>query len=55
MIGTSIAWPLRVWLGVEVLFGIAAVMAIGIAPADTQTNFAWPIQPVVMAAVLGGF
>jgi len=53
--GTSIAWPLRVWLGVEVFFGVAAVMAIGIAPADTQTNFAWPIQPVVMAAVLGGF
>jgi hypothetical protein len=53
--GTSIAWPLRLWLGVEVLFGVAAVLAIGIAPADTQTNFAWPIQPVVMAAVLGGF
>jgi hypothetical protein len=55
MTGTSIAWPLRLWLGVEVLFGIAAVLAIGIAPADTQTNFAWPIQPVVMAAALGGF
>jgi len=40
---------------VEVLFGVAAVLAIGIAPADTKTNFAWPIQPVVMAAVLGGF
>ncbi|MEP7189234.1 MAG: hypothetical protein ABI901_08600, partial [Roseiflexaceae bacterium] len=55
MTGTSIAWPLRVWLAVEVLFGVAAVLAIGIAPADTKTNFAWPIQPVVMAAVLGGF
>jgi hypothetical protein len=40
---------------VEVLFGAAAVMAIGIAPADSQANFAWPIQPAVMAAVLGAF
>lgn len=53
--GTPIAWPLRLWLVVEVLFGVAAVMAIGLSPADTETNFAWPIQPVVMAAVLGGF
>jgi hypothetical protein len=53
--GTLIAWPLRLWLAIEVLFGVAAVMAVGVAPADTETNFAWPIQPVVMAAVLGGF
>jgi hypothetical protein len=53
--GTPIAWPLRVWLAIEVLFGVAAVMAIGLSPAATETNFAWPIQPVVMAAVLGGF
>ena len=53
--GTSIAWPLRAWLLVEVLFGVAAVFAIGLSPADTKTNFAWPIQPVVMAAVLGAF
>lgn len=53
--GTLVAWPLRAWLGVEVLFGVGAVLAIGLSPADTQTNFAWPIQPVVMAAVLGGF
>lgn len=53
--GTPIAWPLRAWLAVEVLFGIGAVLAIGLFPANTQTNFAWPIQPVVMAAVLGGF
>lgn len=53
--GTPIAWPLRLWLAIEVLFGIGAVMAIGLSPADTKTNFAWPIQPVVMAAVLGGF
>lgn len=53
--GTPIAWPLRTWLAVEVLFGVGAVLAIGLSPADTKTNFAWPIQPVVMAAVLGGF
>ena len=53
--GTPIALPLRLWLGVEVLFGIGAVLAIGLAPQDSATNFAWPIQPVVMAAVLGAF
>jgi hypothetical protein len=53
--GTPIALPLRIWLAVEVLFGIGAVLAIGVSPANTQTNFAWPIQPVVMAAVLGAF
>jgi hypothetical protein len=53
--GTTIAWPLRVWLAVEVLFGVGAVLAIGVSPADSKTNFAWPIQPVVMAAVLGAF
>jgi hypothetical protein len=31
------------------------VLAIGVSPADSKTNFAWPIQPVVMAAVLGAF
>jgi hypothetical protein len=52
---TPIAWPLRAWLAIEVLFGVGAVLAVGLAPAETQTNFAWPIQPVVMAAVLGAF
>lgn len=53
--GTPIAWPLRAWLAVEVLFGIGAVLAIGRDPANSATNFAWPINPVVMAAVLGAF
>jgi hypothetical protein len=53
--GTPIAWPLRLWLAVEVLFGVGAVLAIGLSPAETETNFAWPIQPVVMAAMLGAF
>ena len=53
--GTPIAWPLRAWLAVEVGFGVAAVLAVGVAPAESKSNFAWPIQPVVMAAVLGAF
>ena len=53
--GTPIAWPLRLWLAVEVLFGVGAVLAIGRDPANSATNFAWPIQPVVMAATLGAF
>lgn len=51
----KIAIPFRAWLAVEVLFGVGAVLAVGLAPQDTATNFAWPIQPVVMAAVLGAF
>lgn len=51
----GIALLLKIWLVVEVLFGVGAVLAVGLAPADTATNFAWPIQPVVMAAVLGAF
>jgi hypothetical protein len=53
--GLKIAGPLRIWLAVEVLFGVGAVLAVGLAPQNTATNFAWPIQPVVMAAVLGAF
>ena len=53
--GTPIAWPLRLWLAVEVLFGVGAVLAIGRDPANSATNFAWPIQPVVTAATLGAF
>lgn len=53
--GTPLSRPLRAWLAVEVMFGVAAVLAIGVAPAESKTNFAWPIQPVVMAAVLGAF
>ncbi|MDQ4097024.1 MAG: hypothetical protein M3144_04045 [Actinomycetota bacterium] len=53
--GTPVAWPFRVWLGAELLFGLAAVMSVGRKPADTAENFAWPIEPVVMAALLGAF
>jgi len=53
--GTSIALPLRVWFAVEVFFGVSAVLSIGLDPANTRTNFAWDVQPVVMAAVLGAY
>src|SRR6266540_404070 len=53
--GTPIAWPLRLWFAVEVFFGVGAVLSIGLQPADTRTNFVWPVQPVVMAAVLGAY
>lgn len=53
--GTPIAWWLRAWLVIEVLLGVGAVMAIGVSPQDSATNFAWPIEPVVMAATLGAF
>jgi hypothetical protein len=52
---TPIAWPFRVWLWIEVLFGLAAISAVGLRPDQTATGFAWHIEPEVMAAVLGGF
>ena len=52
---TPIRWPLRAWMAVEVLFGLAAISTVFLRPEDTADNFAWPIQPPVMAAVLGAF
>lgn len=52
---TPIAWPLRAWLAVEVLFGVLAISSIALSPQQTATNFAWPIKPDVMAATLGAF
>ena len=53
--GTSINRFLRAWFMVEVLFGVGAVSAVGLDPANARTNFSWDIRPVVMAAVLGAF
>lgn len=53
--GTRIAWPLRTWLFVEIGFGLAAMATIALNPADSATNFAWPIKPTVTAALLGAF
>jgi hypothetical protein len=52
---TPVRAPLRAWLVVEVFFGLAAISTIFLRPQDTATNFAWPIKPDVMAAVLGAF
>ena len=46
-------WPLRVWLGVEVFFGLASSAAIFLNPGGSLANFAWPVKPDVMAATLG--
>ena len=51
---TPIARPFRVWLWVEVLFGLAAISVLGLRPDETATRFAWHIQPDVTAAALGG-
>lgn len=53
--GTPIAWPLRLWLVAEVLFTVGAVLTIALNPANTRATFAWDVQPVVMAAVLGAY
>jgi hypothetical protein len=52
---TPVWWPLRVWMCVEIFFGLAAIATIFLRPQDTATNFAWPIKPDVMAATLGAF
>jgi hypothetical protein len=53
--GTPIAWPLRAWLVVELLFSVGAILTIALDPANTRERFAWNVQPVVMAAVLGAY
>jgi len=53
--GIPIAWPLRLWLAVEVLFSIGAILTVALDPANTAERFAWNVKPVVMAAVLGAY
>ena len=53
--GTPIGWPLRAWFAAEVFFGVAALLSIGLDPGNTEKGWAWPIEPVVMAAVFGAF
>ena len=52
--GLRVARAFRVWLAVEVLFGLSALSSLVRFPDETATRFAWPIRPTVMAAVLGG-
>jgi hypothetical protein len=52
---TPVSKGLRAWLVVEVLFGLAAILAVFLFPEQTDTNFAWPAKPPVTAAVMGAF
>ena len=54
-VDTPVRWPLRLWIAVEVFFGVAAISSVFLRPQDTESNFAWPIKPDVMAAYLGAF
>ena len=47
--------PLRIWIGVEVIFGVMSLATISLTPANTAQHFSWVIKPVVTAALLGGF
>lgn len=51
----GISLPLRIWIGVEVIFGLLSLVTISLTPEDTARHFAWPIRPVTTAALLGGF
>jgi hypothetical protein len=50
-----ISMPLRVWIGIEVIFGLLSLVTISLTPQDTANHFAWPIRPDTTAALLGGF
>lgn len=52
---TAIAWPLRAWFAAELFFAVAATLSVGLQPQHTASNFAWSIQPPVMAALIGAF
>ena len=43
-LSTPVHGPLRLWMGVEVFFGLAAISTIFLRPQDTASNFAWPIK-----------
>ena len=53
--GTPIAWPLRAWLVIEVLFSVGAILTVALDPENTRARFAWNVQPLVMAAVFGAY
>jgi hypothetical protein len=53
--GTPILWPVRIWLAVEVLFSLGAILITFPDPAHTAGRFAWDVQPPIMAAVLGAY
>jgi hypothetical protein len=52
---SRIGWPLRAWFGAELFFAVTASLSVGLRPQATAENFAWKIQPDVMAALIGSF
>ena len=50
-----ISLPLRIWIGIEVIFGLLSLVTISLTPHDTASHFAWPIRADATAALLGGF
>lgn len=51
----KVSLPLRIWIGIEVIFGLMSIATISLTPQNTAQHFAWPIQAHVTAALLGGF
>jgi hypothetical protein len=51
----KVSLPLRIWIGIEVVFGLMSIFTIALTPQNTAEHFAWPIQAFVVAALLGGF
>jgi hypothetical protein len=51
----GLSLPLRIWIGIEVLFGLMSIVTISLSPGNTDANFSWPVKPEVTAALLGGF
>lgn len=54
-LATRVRWPLRAWMAVEVVFGLLSIGSVFLNPGNTAQDFAWPIKPVVMAALLGAY
>lgn len=52
---TPIWWPLKAWFFAEVLFGLGSIGSIFFQPDKTETGWAWKIDSVVTAAILGSF
>src|SRR5438477_11944348 len=50
---TRTAWPLRAWFVAEIYFAIVSSWALLLYPQAAVTDFAWPVRPVVTAALFG--
>ncbi len=50
-----VSLPLRIWIFVEVVFGVLSILTISLTPQNTAQHFSWNIQAETTAAVLGGY